>query len=591
MNKSSIDKLEKSVSTSLEEFDKYVKLCLINHFGIYGQKSLDTFIKAEPKFKLNENIIFTMEDSVNVSYTDKCSRDEYILSYDGENLNIPETIARFSKFLTLPEDKVVEDPDTRKLIAVGAPIQNDTIYRCTLREADSYYRALSDSRKVYVKYFKRKLDVMKSGISAGKLMEYKDLVEAYLNNIQESAILSRDIKCQEMILSLSGRYSLLRRKEYEYGSQEAVLKLRGKTSLKNKNKNTSAVEQDTINLERVGVALEAESLRRVTELTYKLFLKYLQAYRKANQLCPDLLGKIMEQYKKIDMEIQAKMQQDLQVKRQEIEAKYGTLLKNQRVFGNVQVKPAEAPQEYSQYISSFFRGQGPTGIQTALTSPTSFGQGKKYVSTQLVYQINTRIFWDRIRSALNNKTIYLVVGGSPSFSNSNVQFFDVVNSMLSGKPILIQSQFATSEGFRRSISRKGYILMAVTPNSMKNPNEWRYLSREKLQRMFAARASIRFNMFNLIANNQFFNNQTNSVLPPSMRLSQAVQTKCQKTIGTQYEKCPFIISRIMQLGAGLQKATQRVPGLEGFDFASGASFAERNPNREQAETNIFRKDI
>jgi hypothetical protein len=97
-------------------------------------------------------------------------------------------------------------------------------------------------------------------------------------------------------------------------------------------------------------------------------------------------------------------------------------------------------------------------------------------------------------------------------------------------------------------------------------------------------------MFNLIANNQFFNSQTNSVLPPSMRLSQAVQTKCQKTIGTQYEKCPFIISR-MQLGAGLQKATQRVPGLEGFDFASGASFAERNPNREQAETNIFRKDI
>ena len=47
----------------------------------------------------------------------------------------------------------------------------------------------------------------------------------------------------------------------------------------------------------------------------------------------------------------------------------------------------------------------------------------------------------------------------------------------------------------------------------------------------------------------------------------------------------------MQLGAGLQKATQRVPGLEGFDFASGASFAERNPNREQAETNIFRKGI
>ena len=65
----------------------------------------------------------------------------------------------------------------------------------------------------------------------------------------------------------------------------------------------------------------------------------------------------MEQYKKIDMEIQAKMQQDLQVKRQEIEAKYGTLLKNQKVFGNVQVKPAEAPQEYSQYISSFSVGK------------------------------------------------------------------------------------------------------------------------------------------------------------------------------------------------------------------------------------------
>ena len=71
-------------------------------------------------------------------------------------------------------------------------------------------------------------------------------------------------------------------------------------------------------------------------------------------------------------------------KRQEIEAKYGTLLKNQRVLGNVQVKPTEAPQEYSQFISSFFRGQGPSGIQTALTSPTSFGQGKKYVPTQLV---------------------------------------------------------------------------------------------------------------------------------------------------------------------------------------------------------------
>ena len=126
---------------------------------------------------------------------------------------------------------------------------------------------------------------MKSGISAGKLMEYKDLVEAYLNNIQESAPLSRDIKCTEMILSLSERYRLLRRKEYDYGSQEAVLRLRGKTSLKNKNKNVSSVRQDTINLERVGVALDAESLRRVTELTYKLFLKYLQAYRKTIQLC------------------------------------------------------------------------------------------------------------------------------------------------------------------------------------------------------------------------------------------------------------------------------------------------------------------
>ena len=158
MNKSSIDKLEKSVSTSLEEFDKYIKLCLINHFGIYGQTSLDSFIKVEKdKFKLKQDVTLTMEKSVNVSYTDKCSREEYILSYDGENLNIPETIERLIKFLTLPEDKVVEDPDTRKLIAVGAPIQNDTIYRCTLREVDSYYRALSDSRKVYVKYFKKKI--------------------------------------------------------------------------------------------------------------------------------------------------------------------------------------------------------------------------------------------------------------------------------------------------------------------------------------------------------------------------------------------------------------------------------------------------
>ena len=65
---------------------------------------------------------------------------------------------------------------------------------------------------------------------------------------------------------------------------------------------------------------------------------------------------------------------------------------------------------------------------------------------QLVYQINTRIFWDRIRSALNNKTIYLVVGGSPSFSNSNVQFFDVVNSMLSGKPILIHLNLQLPKG-------------------------------------------------------------------------------------------------------------------------------------------------
>ena len=589
-NKNSLDKLSKSVKTSLNEFDKYIRLCLINYFGITGHTTITELIKVKNEgFKKSDNT-FTLEEGVTITRSYLCSRENYLLSYNGENLDQGETIERLIKFLTFQPDEEIRDPNTKKLIAVGAPIQNNTIYMCTLKEANAYYRALSESRKIFVKYFKRKIEVMKSGISAGKLMEYKDLIEAYLTNIQESAPLSREIKCTEMILSLKERYGSLRRKEYEYGSQEAVLKLRKTTSLKNKNSNVSTLEKDTINLERIAVGLEAETLKAITNLEYNIFLKQVQAYRKTISLCPNLLQQIMEQYMQIDMEIKQKMEQDLMVKKKEIEAKYGTLLKNQKVFANVQVKPAEAPQEYSAFITNFFQGKLSTGFAMPTTAPSTFGPNKKFVPTPKVLQIETDAYWERLRTALNGKTIYIVVGGAPNFSNSEVFFFDIINSMIYKKEILIRSNFATSEVFRRDISRKGYILLTPTPIGIKNPNEWRYMPRQTLNKLFRSKRIqfIRLLMFNLIVNNQFFNIHTNNVLPPNMKLSRAMQVKCQRSVGAQYDKCNFIISRA-QLGVGLQKASEKVPGLEGIDYASGASYADRNPNREQAEMNIFRK--
>jgi hypothetical protein len=591
-NKNSLDKLSKSVKTSLNEFDKYIRLCLINYFGITGHTNITELIKVDTKevFKVSENITFILGKDVSISRSYLCSRENYLLSYNVDKLNQGETIERLIKFLTFQPDEEIRDPYTKKLIAVGAPIQNNTIYMCTLKEANAYYRALSESRKIFVKYFKRKIEVMKSGISAGKLIEYKDLIEAHLNYIQESSPISKEIKCTEMILSLKERYGSLRRKEYEYGSQEAVLKLRRTTSLKNKNSNASTLEKDTINLERIAVGLEAETLKAITNLEYNIFLKQIQAYRKTISLCPNLLQQIMEQYTQIDMEIKQKMEQDLIVKKKEIEAKYGTLLKNQKVFANVQIKPAEAPQEYSAFITNFFQGKLLTGFAMPTTAPSTFGPNKKFVPTPKVLQIETDSFWERMRTALNGKTIYIVVAGAPNFSNSEVFFLDIINSMIYKKEILIRSNFATSEVFRRDISRRGYILLSSTPIGIKNPNEWRYMPRQTLNNMFRTKRIqfIRLLMFNLIVNNQFFNIHTNNVLPPNMKLSRAMQVKCQRSVGAQYDKCNFIISRA-QLGVGLQKASEKVPGLEGIDYASGASYADRNPNREQAEMNIFRK--
>ena len=594
LNKEEKEKYVKSLNKSLEQFDNYIKVCLINHFKIFGYSNFESCFHVTPPndytFITSTNRMFYFDPDITINSAENCDPSKYLLAYNGSEFQKGETIERLTKFLISARGKMVI-PKTNDVIAVGAPIQNDYIYRCTVQELEGYYRALTDSRKIYVKYFKNKIDVMKSGIPASTAINYKDKIYALLKNIQGSSQIAKQAKCTEMVLAVAQEYRDLKTKEFELGGQEAILRVRGKVALKNINKEISSDERESVNIERMCAGVQAYAFRIITDLTFKLFIKHLQLYRETSKICPDLQEHISKQFGIIDEEIKDKVTKQVAINLQELEAKYGTLLGGNKLSipSGVSSIPAPPP-EYAQYIAQALSKPGAPGAPGALVGMPATGTNRRFVPTPKMLQIATSAFWQKVKAALGGMTIFIIVGNK-DFASSDIYFVDLVASMISGRIYKIEMSFSSAAEFRERITRRGYLLLASTVSDINNPGRWRFMTKNKLAYMLRSRniGKIRLSVFNLIANTLFYDEHTNNALPESSKISRRLRRTCEN-MRVQLANCNFIISRA-QLASGLQNATAKFPELQGIDFVSGSAYAEHNPEREQAESNVFRRGI
>lgn len=522
----------------------------------------------------------TTETFLSVSYLQSIKRlTEFLLQ--GNNGEIPK--------FTLGSNK------EERIIAVGAPMQNDEVFQQTFEALESYYTYIKSSKQIYLQYAQLKIDIFRSGFPSDTVIKWFNDFLTKFNIIFNSIRVpqKQNIELLKLIGTIMNEYKKYRKQELKYLGDKTVYENNKKRVIGNKMFDRSREIYRGILSVRAG--LSAEMLMTIANYSYNIFVR-----RTYPAVTSNFIADLNQQRTIFDGEIQLETQKILQRQRLEVNRKFG---KGSMQSGQIQpfsglIGPGNIPQPPPQFLQ-MFSGMIQPGSMTSFTGSTgSPGMaGRINISLENRLKVENIKFWQDLRTIFNGRTVFLPVvklNNKNNFDDSEFYLINILSSMIFNKLSAIQisdNGIITRQAIDSRLLNNGYILLSANTTDLSNPNSWRCVNYKNISRLkktggvFKDIKKIRGLFFNIIANNLTLTEILNVPIPAGSNTSTALVKYCSNVLKKDLPNCNILISR-QQFAKTVQPKMASLSGTSGIDLMSGTAYFEYGPYAQSRNSDI-----
>jgi len=494
------------------------------------------------------------------------------------NIKFEESMSGLLDFILMPKSEKVPVYKDGTAIAVGAPFQNNDIFRETADAITGAYEKVLQSKIVYLKYIKDKIGVYRSGIDAKEIKKLKKMIFDNLDNI--AAIPSgveKKAECERLMGKIKRVYVDFRKKEIRLIDDKSILVDDELRVLGDKPDDMQ--RQFLRYMRRLSYGIGALMTYEVTKLSFELY----RSENPSKETCSDFIRNFDASIDEIDGELNKEAKSILTKKIMLIQKKFGkNSIANNRIEKSLLsfVGVPEPPKSYLENLWAIFTGAGFLG-SSGVKVGTSSSRRNLRLNQRLV--VESSQYWERLSLAFKRLFLLLPVvkrTASGKFDSDNFMLVDVFNSMKDGR--LYKLRYVDLEILKK-LYRKGLIMLSVNSSELNNPEEWRAVDYDDLAVLlkkgdndrFKNIAEARCNFFNLIANSVFLGNMLKVSIPSDSKISRLLVKFCQLVSSNNnsdimLRKCDLLISRdILGVTIGRQFSNK----IDVIDLSSGLSFA------------------
>jgi hypothetical protein len=499
------------------------------------------------------------------------------------DVDYEKSIKRLTSFLL--QDGNGEIPKTAdQVITVGAPFQNEDVFKQTFEALDAYYDFIRISKVIYNVYAQLKIDIFRSSYTAKEIQDYYNLFMERFKIIFTSY--SSPSQQQFEILRV---IDLVITEYKKYRAEE--LKSMDTKILSKKNIFDTSTESYR-GIMRVKAGLAAEMVIRIAELTFLI-------YQGKNPGTPSIfISELKNQKKKVDKELKEKTKEKLELVKAALYRKLGkNASKNVNILNPVDL--TSLPPTPPQFTSIFNTALSAIGISIpsiSNQSPESREAGRTVLPANLRVKVESIQFWKDLRKLFVNRSILIPVAKliNNQFNSNEFYLVDIFKSILFNRLIIFkitQKGIVNKKFIDLVILNKSYIMMGANEMILENSVSWHCLNYSNIKALvqsdgtFKNIKAARGAFFNLLANNSVLNNLMKVSIPPNSNISIGLKKYCNSIMKNQFASCTILISR-NQFAQTVQSQTGTLTGTSGIDLSSGLSYYRKNNIVENRTKNI-----
>jgi len=490
-----------------------------------------------------------------------------------EDVDYERTIGRLTNFLL--QDNKGEIPKMGDIvIAVGAPFQNEDVFKQTFEALDAYYDFIRNSKYIYKQYMETKLDIFRSSYTAKDIQKWYNLFmdrfkiafTSYSNPEQQQ---NEILKIIDLVIR---EYKKFRTAELDYMDTKVTLK-----------KNTFDVSKERYNgIMSMKYGLAAEMIIKIAELTFLI-------YQGKHPGTPSIfISELYSIKKNADKENAEKTKKKLEAVKTALYRKLGKNANQSSVSSNRTVTLDNLPPTPPLFTQIFNTALSQLGLSIQGISSKTPGMresGKINLTANLRLKVENIKFWQDLRKLFSGRTILLPVAKTRNnkFNDNDFYLVDVFKSVLFNQLKIFK---ITENGVINSklvdtvILNNSYIMMSVNENELANPISWRCINYKNIAKLVQGEGTFkniktaRGAFFNLLANNAVLSNLMNVEIPPNSSITVGLIKYCNSIMKKELADCTILISR-NQFAKTVQPQMGTLTGTSGIDLLNGLSYYQR----------------
>jgi hypothetical protein len=500
-----------------------------------------------------------------------------------EDVDYDRTIGRLTSFLLQDNGEIPKTGD--KVITVGAPFQNEDVFKQTFEALDAYYDFIRNSKRIYKEYIELKLDIFRSSYTAKDINKWYNLFmdrfkitfTSYSNPEQQKNEILRII---DLVI-----------REYKKCRADELKYMDTKVALKKNTFNSSKERYNGIMSMKYGLA--AEMIIKIAELTFLI-------YQGKNPGTPSIFISELNSIKKnVDKENAEKTKKTLEAVKAALYRKLGKNANQSFVLSNRTVTLNNLPPTPPQFTSIFNTALSQLGISIQGISSQTPGvkeAGKIILPSNLRMKVENIKFWQDLRKLFSGRTILIPVAKTRNnkFNDNEFYLVDIFKSVLFNRLKIFkitQNGVINKKLIDSVILNNSYIMMASNEIDLANPVSWRCINYNSIAKLLQGEGTfknIKTTMgafFNLIANNSVLLKLMNVVIPPNSNITVGLIKYCNSIMKKELADCTILISR-NQFAQTVQSQMGTLTGTSGIDLLSGLSYYQKEGAVTKRSENI-----
>jgi hypothetical protein len=516
---------------------------------------------------------------------DQFTRDKFPIAFNTDmdlrapintiqDVDYERTIGRLVSFLL--QDNKGEIPKMGDIvIAVGAPFQNEDVFKQTFEALDAYYDFIRNSKNIYKQYMETKLDIFRSSYTAKDINKwynlfmdrFKIIFTSYSNpDKQQNEIL----KVIDLVIS---EYKKLRSDELKFMDTKVGLKKNTFDSSKERYRGIMSMK----------CGLAAEMIIKIAELTYLI-------YQGKHPGTPSIFITDLYNIKKnVDKENAEKTKKTLEAVKATLYRKLGKNANKSFVLSNRTVTLANLPPTPPLFTQIFNTALSQLGISIQGISSQTPGvkeAGKIILPPNLRIKVENIKFWQDLRKLFSGRTILVPVAKTRNnkFNDNEFYLVDIFKSVLFNRLKIFkitQNGVINKKLIDSVILNNSYIMMAANEIDLANPISWRCINYNNVAKLLQGEGTFKNikaamgAFFNLLANNSVLLNLMSVVIPPNSNITVGLIKYCNSIMKKDLADCTILISR-SQFAQTVQPQMGTFSGTSGIDLLSGLSYYKKD---------------